>query len=113
MARASLDELLIDYEDYLRTRELEQWPSNSTKGIQARRACIAHNDSRYYREAVKLRSDEAIANIAITLIHQAHTMLLRLIEANKKEFLEQGGIKEEMYRARIRYRNEQAQKTKT
>ena len=113
VARASLDELLIDYEDYLRTRELEQWPSNSTKGIQARRACIAHNDSRYYREAVKLRSDEAIANIAITLIHQAHTMLLRLIEANKKEFLEQGGIKEEMYRARIRYRNEQAQKTKT
>ena len=107
VARASLDELVIDYEDYLRTRDLQQWPVDSVKGIQARRACIQHNDSKYYRDAIKVRTDETIANIAITLIHQAHTMLLQLIETNKKEFLEQGGIKEEMYRARLKYRSDQ------
>lgn len=107
VARASLDELVIDYEDYLRTRDLQQWPVDSVKGIQARRACIQHNDSKYYRDAIKVRTDETIANRAITLIHQAHTMLLKLIETNKKEFLEQGGIKEEMYRARLKYRSNQ------
>ena len=107
VARASLDELVIDYEDYLRTRDLQQWPVDSVKGIQARRACIQHNDSKYYRDAIKVRTDETIANIAITLIHQAHTMLLKLIETNKKEFLEQGGIKEEKYRARLKYRSNQ------
>lgn len=107
VARASLDELLLDYEDYLRNRNLEKWDFNSPKGIQARRVCMAHNDSKYYRDAILVRSDGAIANIAITLIHQAHTMLLRLIESNEKLFLENGGIKEQMFKARTTYREEQ------
>lgn len=41
VARASLDELVIDYEDYLRTRDLQQWPIDSAKGIQARRAAYS------------------------------------------------------------------------
>ena len=69
VAKASLQELLIDYEDYLRVRELSQWIPSDEQYQQMRRVVACHNDSAYYREAVQVRSDEAIANIAITLIH--------------------------------------------
>lgn len=48
VAKASLQELLIDYEDYLRVRNLEQWSVNSTKAMQTRMACRKHNDSAYF-----------------------------------------------------------------
>lgn len=68
VAKACLQELLIDYEDYLRVRNLEQWSVNSTKAMQTRMACRKHNDSAYFRKAIAVKSDETIANIAITLI---------------------------------------------
>lgn len=104
VARASLQELLIDYKDYLRVRDLELWHFDSEKGRQCRRACMAHNNSDYYRRAVKERNDTAIANIAITLIFQDDKLLKGLIEHLKQEFLEQGGMKEQMYNARVAYR---------
>lgn len=105
VAKASLQELLIDYEDYLRVRGLEQWKSGDERYRQTRRVVASHNDSAYYREAVQVRSDEAVANIAITLIHQTDAMLTRLIERLKEQFVQQGGIREEMTRARLAYRN--------
>ena len=110
VAKASLQELLIDYEDYLRVRGLEQWQSTDSRNIRTRKVAAKHNDSAYYREAVAVRSDETVANIAITLIHQADAMLLKLIEVLKRQFVQQGGIREEMTRARLSYRNGQYQK---
>lgn len=104
VARASFQELLVDYEDYLRVRGLECWPFDSEKGRKCREVCYRKNDSSYYREAIKERSDTAIANIAITLIHQEDAMLRKLIEAIKRQFVENGGIREEMSKARIEYR---------
>ena len=101
VAKASLQELQIDYEDYLRVRNLEQWSKDSEKSRQTRSFCVKHNDSAVYREAIKLRSDETIANIAITLIHQADNLLMKLLEYQKRDFLANGGIREEMTRARI------------
>ena len=98
--RASLHELLLDYEDYLRVRSLEQWAYNDRRCMQTRAFCKANLDSAVYREKIKTRSDEVIANIAITLIHQCDVLIRGLIEWKKRNFLEQGGIKEEMYRAR-------------
>ena len=54
-----------------------------------------------------IRSDETVANIAIILIHQADVMLHRLIELQKADFLQQGGIREQMSRARREYRSAQ------
>lgn len=110
VAKASLQELLIDYEDYLRVRGQEQWQSTDSRYIRTRKVAAKHNDSAYYREAVAVRSDETVANIAITLIHQADAMLLKLIEVLKRQFVQQGGIREEMTRARLSYRNGQYQK---
>lgn len=98
--RASLHELLLDYEDYLRVRNLQQWTQKDPRYEQTRAFCIAHLDSAVYREKIKSRSDETIANIAITLIHQCDALIRGLIEWKKRNFLENGGIKEEMYRAR-------------
>ena len=103
--RASLHELLLDYEDYLRVRGLEQWPYDDPRCVQTREFCKKHLDSAVYREKIKDRSDETIANIAITLIHQCDVLIKGLIEWQKKNFLENGGIKEEMYRARKAYRD--------
>ena len=98
--RASLHELLLDYEDYLRVRGLEQWKYDDPRCVQTRAFCKAHLDSEIYREKIKERSDETIANIAITLIHQCDLLIRGLIEWKKRDFIEKGGIKEEMYRAR-------------
>ena len=103
--RASLHELLLDYEDYLRVRSLEQWPYDDPRCVQTRAFCKKHLDSAVYREKIKDRSDETIANIAITLIHQCDVLIRGLIEWQKRNFLENGGIKEEMYRARKAYRD--------
>ena len=105
VAKASLQELLIDYEDYLRVRELELWEKDHEKAMQARRYCRNHNDSASYREAVKVRSDETVANICIILIHQADVMLHNLIERQKSDFLKFGGIREQMSAARREFRS--------
>ena len=103
VGRASLQELLADYEDYLRVRGLTTWELNSDKAVKTRAVCSKHNDSAYYREAVTLRSDETVANIAITLIHQTDALLRKFIERLKRDFVEGGGLREEMYRARTEW----------
>ncbi len=104
VARASLQELLLDYEDFLRVRNLEQWEMHSPKAIQTRKVCAAHNDSAFYTEAIKQRSAETTANIAITLIHQTDVFLRRLLEKLQEDFVHDGGIKELMFKARTDYR---------
>mgnify|MGYP002520662775 FL=1 len=107
VARASLQELLADYMDYLRIHALEQWAMDSEKARQARQVCSRHNDTAYYRTAIAERSAETIANIAITLIHQEDVLLRKLLQRLEDDFVRQGGIKERMYAARTGYRQEQ------
>lgn len=107
VARASLQELLVDYTDYLRVHALEQWAMDSEKARQARQVCSRHNDTAYYRTAIAERSAETIANIAITLIHQEDVLLRKLLQRLEDDFVRQGGIKERMYTARTGYRQEQ------
>lgn len=97
---------MIDYEDYLRVRNLEQWSVNSSKAEQTRMACRNHNDSDYFRKAIAVRPDETIADIAITLNHQTDSLLRKLIDHLKTEFLTHGGIKKKMYAARKEWRRQ-------
>lgn len=68
--------------------------------MQTRMACKKHTDSAYFRKAITVRQDETITNIAIPLIHQTDSLLRKLIDHLKTEFLTHGGIKKEMYAAR-------------
>ena len=106
VAKASLQELLVDYEDYLRVRGLEQWGLDSEKMQQTRTFCRAHSDSAVYRAAMPNRSAETIANIALVLIHQTDVLIDNYIEDLKQDFLKNGGVREEMSRARRAVREE-------
>ncbi len=105
VAKASLKELLEDYLDYLRVRNLQCWDRNDPRARQTKAACHKHSDSAYYCKAIEVRSDETIANIAIMLLHQTDFLLERLLVYQQEEFLKHGGIKERMFQARKNYRS--------
>ena len=102
VAKASFDELLADYEDYLRVRNLSIWESD--KQNEVREFCRTHNDSAFYREIAPQRDATTIANLAITIINQEMYLLRRLIERAQEDFLTEGGIREQMSATRRSYR---------
>ena len=106
VAKASMHELLIDYEDFLMVRGLEKWDSKDARTVQVRNFCRKHMEPEAFIQAVETRSAETVANIAITMLHQFDVMITRLIEAQKQRFLQEGGIKEQMYRARVQQRGD-------
>lgn len=105
VAKASLEELLIDYEDYLRVRNLKLWGKEHPRYGRLREYCRSDAIMKNYSELLPRLKDEEICNLCITLIHQATYMLRRMIEKQQKMFLENGGVREQMTRARIDYRN--------
>ncbi|MDE7136094.1 MAG: four helix bundle suffix domain-containing protein [Muribaculaceae bacterium] len=104
VAKASLEELLIDYEDYLRVKGLAKWDSTHPRFAPLRAFCRGEELMTRYRDVIPKLNDEEICNMAITLINQATYLLRRLIEKQQKAFLENGGIREQMTRARLEYR---------
>ncbi|AWI08373.1 four helix bundle suffix domain-containing protein [Ereboglobus luteus] len=108
VARASLRELLEDYEDFLRTRDLTLWDKNSREALFVRKLGRVRNDDYgTYRGFLETRSSEVVANILICLIHQARYLLGRQISSLEKTFVSEGGIRERMTRARLEFRNKQ------
>lgn len=105
VAKASLHELLVDYEDYLRTREHRQWEEHSKEWDAMRQLGREHNDTAFFTEMVKTRPPETIANMAIILIKQTDYLLYRQLKALEKAFLNDGGMREKMTRMRIQRRN--------
>lgn len=105
VAKASLQELLLDFEDYLRINGLKQWQVDNPRLGKLRTICTTNNDSAFYREIFEKCNAEMVANMAITLIHHTDVFLRKLIERAKSDFLESGGIREQMTRGRIAYRN--------
>ena len=107
VAKASLEELLIDYEDYLRVRSLAHWDASNERYTRMRQYVQSGKFENEYRDLMNRLNDEELANLCITLIHQATHMLERLIEKQQEQFLEQGGVREQMTRARLQHRNQQ------
>lgn len=105
VAKASLEELLIDYEDYLRVRGLNQWGKLHPRYEAMRRYARSNQIFQDYSFQVKRLNDEEISNLCITLIHQAIFMLYNLLETMQNRFVTEGGIKEQMFNARKNYRN--------
>jgi four helix bundle suffix protein len=104
VAKASLHELLIDYEDYLRTRNHRQWEIDSEELLKMRELGRKHNDSTFFMSLVTTRPPETIANMAICLIKQTDYLLAKQLEALSKQFLENGGLRERMTKLRIQER---------
>ena len=100
VAKASLQELLEDYEDYLKTRGHRQWEEDSVELLKMRELGRQHNDAEYFMELAQTRPPETIANMCIVLIKQADYLLYRQLQRLGKDFLENGGFTERMYKLR-------------
>jgi len=119
VAQASLEELLLDFEDFLRQRGLRLWDKDSAKAREVRglfrksdgadrsdvsdRSEKSDASDRLYRRYV-LESPEAAANMLICLINQCTFLLRRQMQALERRLLDSGGFRERVYQTRRRVR---------
>ena len=100
VAKASLQELLEDYEDYLKTRGHRQWEERSVEWEAMRNLGRVHNDAAFYMNLAQTRPPETIANMCIVLIKQADFLLFRQLKRLERDFLDHGGFSEKMAKLR-------------
>ena len=106
VGRASLEELLADYRDFLRVRDQVIWDKDSKEAHFVRKmGRKTPHTFELYREFWETRPPEVIANIAICLLHQTNYLLDQQLKHLEKDFLEQGGLRERMFKARLNHRN--------
>lgn len=101
VARASLEELLQDFEDYLRHHRLEIWGKDHPKAVAVRR--LAYKEDRSYRTYapyLEAESPEIAANTLLCLTHQTNYLLDRQLKALEAAFVDGGGFSERLYRVR-------------
>jgi len=111
VARASLGELLLDYEDFLRQRGLRQWAKEAPEAVAIRGLYLSDRSDKSDKSdksvsyAFKTASAEVVANTLICLINQASSLLGRQIRQLEQDFLAHGGLRERMTRARLEVRD--------
>jgi four helix bundle suffix protein len=106
VARASLEELLVDFQDYLRQHGLPLWGKDHHLARQVRGLCYQQNRSyTTYKPYTESAPAETAANTLICVIHQANFLLDQQLRSLEKEFLEEGGFTERLYHARQQMRN--------
>jgi four helix bundle suffix protein len=106
VARASLEELLVDYHDFLRVRNHSIWEKDSKEARYVRNlGNQAHTNYETYRELCDTRPEEVIANMAICLIHQTNYLLDQQIRRLEQDFIKDGGLRERMTRVRLQQRS--------
>jgi four helix bundle suffix protein len=105
VARASLEELLLDYMDFLRQRGLTPWNKHHPLAWDVRQLAWQENRTyRTYRTYIEEGSPELAANTVICLIHQTNFLLDRQLRHLERLFLEEGGFSERLYRSRSAFR---------
>lgn len=101
VARASLEELLLDYDDFLRQQGLTLWEKDHKQAKQIRSLAYEKNRSyETYKTYIEQGSPEVAANTLICLVHQANYLLDQQLRQLEKQFLEEGGFTERLYHAR-------------
>lgn len=100
VARASLEELLLDFEDFLRQRKLVLWGKDhaEAKKVRALASLPNRSDETY---ATYLTHSETAANALICLIHQTNFLLDHQLQALEAAFLKDGGFTERLYKSRF------------
>ena len=106
VARASLEELLLDYEDFLRQRGLRIWAKDSPEALAVRKKYQSDksdgsdNADRSDPYRISNATPEVAANTLVCLINQASFLLGRQLQKLEQQFLNDGGFTEKLYRAR-------------
>lgn len=144
VARASLEELLEDFRDWLRNHNTPLWDKNSKEALYVRKLAVgripptrgenganrtcginensqtaAQHDHKSqeipdpvfaaFRGFFDTRPPGVVANILVCLIHQTNYLLDQQIRQLEQAFLEEGGLRERMTRARLNRRGQQQQ----
>jgi restriction system protein len=126
VARASLDELLLDYEDFLRQRKMRQWAKEDP---EAKAVCAVaayrgetenrsdptdpSDDAAAYRQWLGHKDPAVVANAIVCLIHQANYLLDRQLRALERDFITEDGYTERLAAARIEHRREEHRTDRT
>ena len=101
IARASLEELLLDYQDLLRQRRLKLWDKNEMRAHEIRKlAWIENRTYMTYRSYLENEELEVAANTMVCLIHQANYLLDQQLKKLGMLFVKDGGFTERMYKIR-------------
>jgi four helix bundle suffix protein len=119
VARASLDELLLDYEDFLRQRGKRQWKKDDPEALEVRAVgsrgdppdrsdrTDPTDDRKAYSRWLDAADPAVVANTVICLIHQANYLLDQQIAGLEREFVQQEGYTEKLAAARLAERRRQ------
>src|SRR5690606_27614847 len=108
VARASLGEMLLDFEDFMRTHKIAKWDRNhrySKRFDELNKTPNANYET--FRKAIENESPEICANIMWCLINVTTYLLNRQLKALEKAFVEDGGLRERMYKARKNRRDKE------
>lgn len=106
VARSSLGELLEDYKDFLRLRDLPIWDKDAPRMLEMRALSTDAATYETYRPYIESRDPEIVGNIMVCLCQQACFLLDQQKRELEAEFLKKGGIRERMTRARLEMRGE-------
>lgn len=103
VARASLQELLVDYEDFLRVRKLPKWEFEHPYSIRLAKL-IRTPEANYetFKRGIEHENPEICANVVLGLIRATLSLLTKLINRLEDDFINNGSIKERMSQARLR-----------
>lgn len=130
VAKASLEELLLDYEDYLRQHRLPLWKKDDPPALNVRKKYMSYPSRWFEKSELSDKSDlsdlsdssgtrdlldpygiataspEVAANTLICLIHQAIYLLKQQLCTLERNFIAEGGFTERLYRVRSARRNQ-------
>jgi restriction system protein len=101
VARASLEELLGDYQDFLRQRDLAEWGKDHPMAGMVRRLAYAPDRCyKTYSSYIENAPPEVAANTMLCLVHQTNYLLDQQLRQLEQAFLREGGFTERLYKAR-------------
>ena len=100
VARATLDELIEDYRDYLKAHNCKEWDISDRRKIAARDFSAKNNHWEAWSALFSTRSAETLCNLMIIIIYQTRFLLDKMILSQERDFLRNGGIRERMSNAR-------------
>lgn len=111
VARASLEELLLDFQAFLRQKGLRIWAKDSSEALAMRKKYLSDESDKLEKKSdrsdpycIKTASPEVAANTLICLINQASYLLGRQLQRLEQQFFTEGGFTERLYKARLQAR---------
>ena len=107
VARSSIGELRQDYDDYLKAHHLAVWTPEDERFQPMQDFTKAHNRLPEYEPYFTRWTAEEMANVGLTLCYQVDAMMNKYMATLERQFIEEGGIKERMHKARTGYRKQQ------